>query len=104
MIGMQVAERDEQFHAGRIATVALAPFVDALVDDAAKIPVVAQLHETLVQQQDAVVAEVEGRKGRLVAVGLVLTQNGGVRVFGVSTYGPDLGLRITEGLGLVAVT
>lgn len=26
------------------------------------------------------------------------------RLFGVSTYGPEKGLRITEGLGLVAVT
>lgn len=25
-------------------------------------------------------------------------------LFGVSAYGPDLGLRITEGLGLVVVT
>ena len=36
--------------------------------------------------------------GRLAARGLI------DRVFGVSAFGTDLGLRIMEGLGLVAVT
>ncbi len=86
VIGVQVAEGDQQFEAGGIAAVAAAPLVDALVDHAAQVPVVAQLHEPFVEQQHAVVAEIERRERRLVAVGLVLPQDRRVRVVPVDLH------------------
>src|SRR3546814_12180193 len=86
MVGVQVAEGDEQLEAGGIAPVAAAPVVDALVDDAAQIPVVAQLDETFVEQQYAFIAEIERRERRFVAIGLVLPQDCGVRYITVSLH------------------
>ncbi|VTO17895.1 Uncharacterised protein [Brevundimonas vancanneytii] len=54
--------------------------------------------------------ETPGRKGRLpVRLPLELRTVAGrtlvrIDLFGVSAFGTDLGLRIMEGLGLVAVT
>ena len=43
------------------------------------------------------------RRDRQEGAGVVV-ETDGVVVFGVSAFGTDLGLRIMEGLGLVAVT
>lgn len=63
------------------------PLLDRVVDDVAEVRVSAELGETLVDEEDAFVAEVEEEEGGFVAVGLVLTQEGGVFVVPVDLDG-----------------
>ncbi len=80
VVAMQMAEGDQQLHARRVTTVARAPFFDALVDYTAQVPVIAMLGKALVEQQHAVIAEIERRERRFVAIGLVLSQDRGVSI------------------------
>ncbi len=67
--------------------VALAPGVYAGFDGGAEGPVVGELGVALVDEEDAVVAEVEVHEGGFVVVGLVLAEERGVLVVPVDLDG-----------------
>ena len=81
-----MADGEQQFHAFGLAMVACAPLRNRVVDDIAQRPLGAQRAVPLIDHQDALVAEIQHHERRFIGVGLVLAQDGRMRVVPVDLH------------------